>query len=60
MMGTAPETAEFPRVRRDGSDGSAIYYSAEVWTASGYGSTWDSAGGFNADSTWNVVAPWAP
>ncbi|HEX8538327.1 MAG TPA: AbfB domain-containing protein, partial [Cystobacter sp.] len=36
------------------------HYAAEVWTASGYGSTWDSAGGFNADSTWNIVAPWAP
>ncbi|WNG17287.1 AbfB domain-containing protein [Cystobacter fuscus] len=36
------------------------HYAAEVWTASGYGSTWDSAGGFNADSTWSIVAPWAP
>ncbi|OJH39162.1 AbfB domain-containing protein [Cystobacter ferrugineus] len=36
------------------------HYSAEAWIASGAGTGWDSAGGFNADATWNVVAPWAP
>ncbi|EPX65383.1 Beta-galactosidase [Cystobacter fuscus DSM 2262] len=36
------------------------HYAAEAWIASGYGTGWDSAGGFNADATWNVVAPWAP
>ncbi|WNG30153.1 beta-galactosidase [Cystobacter fuscus] len=36
------------------------HYSAEAWIASGVGTGWDSAGGFNADATWNVVAPWAP
>ncbi|QRN98978.1 AbfB domain-containing protein [Archangium violaceum] len=36
------------------------HYAAEVWTASGFGKDWDSANGLNADSSWNIVAPWAP
>jgi len=36
------------------------HYASEVWLASGFGTNWDSAGGFNADATWNVAAPWAP
>jgi alpha-L-arabinofuranosidase B-like protein len=36
------------------------HYVSEAWIATGYGTGWDSAGGFNADATWNVVAPWAP
>jgi hypothetical protein len=36
------------------------HYGAEVWTASGFGTTWDSAAGFNADASWNIAAPWAP
>jgi len=33
---------------------------AEVWTASGFGLGWDSANGFAADSSWNIVPAWAP
>ncbi|WP_398577234.1 AbfB domain-containing protein [Stigmatella hybrida] len=36
------------------------HYGAEVWTAAGYGGTWDSAAGFNADASWSIVGPWAP
>ncbi|WP_257447797.1 AbfB domain-containing protein [Archangium lipolyticum] len=33
---------------------------AELWIASGFGSTWDSPASYNADASWNVAAPWAP
>ncbi|SEM35533.1 Glycosyl hydrolases family 2, TIM barrel domain [Stigmatella aurantiaca] len=36
------------------------HFGGEVWTAAGYGGTWDSAAGFNADASWNIVGPWAP
>ncbi len=36
------------------------HYASEVWIAAGFGKDWDSGSGFNADATWNVVAPWAP
>nr|WP_224366704.1 AbfB domain-containing protein [Hyalangium versicolor] len=36
------------------------HYSAELWSADGTGGTWNTASGFDADTSWSVVSPWAP
>jgi hypothetical protein len=36
------------------------HYNSELWTAAGSGSTWNTSLNFDADVSWNVVAPWAP
>ncbi len=42
-------------------EGNVRHFAEEVWVASeGGGHTWDAPASYTADTTWAVVAPWAP